>query len=110
MCPDVLGDYAIKGAEGQCLTFNKNASQSIDAGQADCSVHFSSLPQQNGGPGINGEATLDEMGNFANASLYEGKSITARSPCSGLWDAGNSRMTIKCGGPGDQCTVVLERL
>ena len=105
-CPDVFGTYDIKSRDGTCGTLNNNAPQSIEGTDVACFAHFVSAPAV-GAKGVNGGAALDATGNFKGATLY--LDSTQRSPCSGMWNEGNARMTLKCGGPGDMCTVVLER-
>jgi hypothetical protein len=107
-CPDkIFGSYDIVTAQGNCNNLNDNASQSIAGTDVACVAHFVSLPPNPGGnTAVNGAVQLDENGNFSGASLYLSK--TQRMPCSGKWDAGQERMTIKCGNGGEACTVVLD--
>ncbi len=106
-CPDVFGDYRVKNTEGACAGVNKDAPQSIESTAVTCFAHFRSVPLT-GNPGVNGGTDIDENGDFTSAKLTLG--LTVRTPCSGTWNPGAQQMTIKCGGPGDSCTVLLERL
>ncbi len=105
-CPDVFGDYAITDVEGSCFGLNPDATQSITGNVPQCLAHFVSVPQD-GGRGINGAGALDATGAFKGAVLSFND--TQRMNCTGTWDAVNERMTVKCGAPGELCTVVLER-
>jgi hypothetical protein len=105
-CPNVSGDYTITDAEGNCQGLNTDATQSIAGGAPQCLAYFVSLPQE-GGRGINGAGALDATGAFKGAVLSLNN--TQRTNCTGDWDAVNERMTVKCGGLDELCTVVLER-
>lgn len=105
-CPDVFGDYTITNAEGNCYGLNQEATQSITGSAPQCLAHFVSVPQD-GGRGINGAGALDGTGAFKGAVLSFND--TQRTNCTGAWDADSERMTVECGGLGEQCTVVLER-
>jgi len=110
LCPDLVGSYTITNVDGgfNCNGLNKNATQSIAATDIACRVHFvSEGASLNANVGVNGAAGLDQNGDFTGATLMFNK--TSRSPCSGVWDTGNARLTIKCGGQGDLCIAELER-
>jgi hypothetical protein len=107
LCPDIFGDYAIRDAKGSCNNLSKNAPQSIESADVACVAHFVSDPAD-GPSGVNGSSELDANGNFKGATLF--LNATPRSSCSGAWNAQSASMTVKCGmGPGDLCTIVLER-
>jgi len=110
LCPNLVGNYTITNVDGglNCNGLNKNAPQSIVATEIPCRMHFvSEGASPNANVGVNGGAPLEPNGDFTGATLMFNK--TSRDPCSGVWDAGNGRLTIKCGGQGDQCTAELER-
>jgi len=110
LCPDIFGSYTITNVDGgqNCSGIGKNANQSIAGTDVACFAHFVSLAANPGVPtGVNGGVALDENGDFKGATLYlNGKQ---RTQCSGVWEANNERMTIKCGALGSQCTVLMER-
>jgi hypothetical protein len=105
-CPDVFGAYDVVNADGMCDGLGKNAPQLIQGTDVACFAHFVSIPVS-GNPAVNGGAALDENGNFSGSKLFFGNK--ERQPCSGVWDQVEERMTVKCGGAADQCTVVLDR-
>jgi hypothetical protein len=105
MCPNVFGTYKIKDKAGTCNGLNKDAPQSIQGTPNLCAAHFVSEPS-NGAQGVNGIASIDASGDFTGAPLF--LNLTERSPCSGTWNQQDERMTVKCGGEGELCTVLLE--
>jgi hypothetical protein len=108
LCPDISGSYTIKTTQGFCSALSKNALQSIQGNDVTCQAHFVSQGvSPNSQVGVNGSAVIDENGDFTGAVLSLNK--MERSPCSGSWDAGSGRMTIRCGGLADLCTVELDR-
>ena len=107
LCPDIFGSYEVKDAQGNCDGFGKNAPQLIQGTDVACFAHFVSIVVGPGNAAVNGGAALDQDGNFSGIKLYFGK--TERSPCMGTWNQAEERMTVKCGGAADACTVVLDR-
>lgn len=106
-CPDLFGTYDIKNREGtSCGDLDKNAVQAIQGNDTTCSAHFVSAPAS-GKPGINGVAALDQDGGFADVTLQLGSND--HSPCSGTYNLQSQIMTVKCGDPGDLCTILLTR-
>jgi hypothetical protein len=105
-CPNVFGDYEIKSKDGTCGTLNTDAAQSIKGTDVACYAHFVSTPPA-GAQGVNGGAALTQDGSFTAAKLY--LNDVQRNPCSGTWNAAEKTMTVKCGGQGDLCTVVMKR-
>lgn len=105
-CPDVFGAYDVVDTNGMCDGFGKNAPQLIQGTDVACFAHFVSIPISGNGA-VNGGAALDESGDFSGAKLFFGNK--ERMPCSGVWNQAEERMTVKCGGAADQCTVVLDR-
>ncbi len=105
-CADVFGNYKILSLVGMCGTLNKGAPQSIQGTDVACFAHFVSTAVK-GAAGINGGAMLEVNGGFSNAKLI--LDDAAREPCSGSWNALAETMTVKCGGAGDLCTVLLQR-
>jgi hypothetical protein len=106
LCPNIFGSYEIVDTAGNCDGFGKNAPQLIQGTDVACFAHFISLPPV-GNAAVNGGAPLDQDGNFSGVKLYFG--MKERSPCMGSWNEAEERMTVKCGGPADACTVLLDR-
>ena len=105
-CLDIFGTYKIQSAAGMCGTLNKNAPQTIDGDDVTCVAKFVSAPAK-GQAAINGSATLDADGNFTKAKLTLGDAV--HQPCTGTWNAQAQSLTVKCGAPGDLCTIMLDR-
>ena len=104
-CPDLFGTYDIKNREGtSCGDLDKNAPQTIAGNATTCAAHFVSAPAA-GKPGINGEADLDQDGGFTGVTLTLGSDD--HGPCEGTYNAQSQMMTVKCGDPGDLCTILL---
>jgi hypothetical protein len=110
-CPDVRGGYSIAFVQVQgCGTLNATAPQCIRQGmQGGCGINFRSVVPA-GFAAINGNASLQSDGSFANAALIEGGGAS-RTGCTGSWDAATSTMTVDCGGSGStqSCIVALTR-
>ena len=106
-CPDVSGHYTLSavGATG-CGDLSLAGTECIK--QTVCDIAFQSTIATGAG-GIDGDATLESDGSFANAALKEGSAN--RSGCSGTWTAGTSTMTVDCGSTGtpQSCVVALQR-
>jgi hypothetical protein len=105
-CPDLFGAYTIKTSAGMCGNFNKTAPQSIDGNDTTCAAHFVSAPAK-GNPAINGATNVDALGGFKDVKLTLG--TEQRNPCTGTYNALTQTMTVKCGGAGDLCTVVMTK-
>jgi hypothetical protein len=106
-CPDLFGTYDIKNREGtSCGDLDKNAAQTIAGNDTTCSAHFVSAPAA-GKPGINGEVDLDQDGSFTGVTLTLGSDD--HSPCEGIYNAQSKMVTVKCGDPGNLCTILLTR-
>jgi hypothetical protein len=108
LCPDIFGSYDVVDTAGNCDGVGKNAPQLIQGTDVACFAHFVSLVVGGGGnPAVNGGVAVDQDGNFSGVKLYFG--MKERSPCMGTWNEAEERMTVKCGGPADSCTVLLDR-
>ncbi len=104
-CPAVFGTYKVQNGAGMCGTLNKAAPQSIEGDDVTCAAHFVSTAPKGKQAAVNGTAMLDANGNFIDAKLDLGD--TPRQPCTGTWNDKAQTMTVKCGGAGDLCTVIL---
>lgn len=105
-CPDLFGSYTVRTAAGMCGDLDKGAPQAIDGDDVTCFAHFVSAPTK-GKPAVNGGADIDARGAFKDAKLTLG--TAERSPCSGTYNPLTASMTIKCGGAGDLCTLVMTK-
>jgi hypothetical protein len=105
-CPDVFGTYAVNNDDGSCGDFDEGAPQEIRGTGQACELHFISVVNA-GAPGINGTATLGADGTFSGAALTEG--TTARTGCTGSWDAKEEEITVVCGSGADECSIELRR-
>jgi hypothetical protein len=110
-CPDVRGAYAIVVVEGLgCGDLNSTAPQCIRQGQpAACGIAFRSTTSGGAMPAVDGNASLENNGTFADASLTEGS--VDRSGCTGSWNPATSTLTVDCGGSGSaqSCVLALKR-
>jgi len=107
-CPDVRGSYAVTVVQALgCGLVSASAPQCIR--QMACGITFRSMVSGGGAPAVNGDASLQSDGSFANAALTEG--LVNRSGCTGAWDRTTSTMTVACGGTGSSqsCVLALKR-
>ena len=103
MCLDVtdLQGMYTTSLDGTCDNIIDFADQMIDptVGGGPCDITFSSIMAK-GSLGVNGDATVDENGDFTDVELM----INSMSQtCSGSWDEGTATMTLTC----PDCTITL---
>jgi hypothetical protein len=104
-CPNVFGTYEVNSENGDCSGLTDQDPQEIRG--ALCALQFISA-NDGGTVAVNGTADLQSNGTFTSTTLT--LNTMARTPCTGLWDQLNERMTVTCNqGDANECEVVLRR-
>jgi hypothetical protein len=106
-CPDVFGRYGAIAATGPgCGTIDTAATQCVVGASDICTARFFS-PADAGAGAVSGLIKVAGDGTFSSTALTLGS--TAKTGCSGKFDAVTSKIDFSCGATTDLCTVTMQR-